>query len=238
MKNGNPSEEPTNPPTPPSPVRTEPAQPMGTVVERFRRSMVMDYEKWHDGIGYDVDLLRKATDEELAEIEAILVNRSVGDWRDVEALAALNTPRARVGLREALSSPSQEIRVAVTRYAPDLVDEDEHAVALVNALEQAEFYRGLTQAMMQVAEFHPPAVIDALLRGTLARDGASAVHFAAMLLFIHGKADSPFDMEQRPFLLEFNTPDQIVRQAMFRELCERIGADAGPYLAQADRPGK
>jgi hypothetical protein len=56
--------------------------------------------------------------------------------------------------------------------------------------------------------------------------GDVAMHFAAMLLFVHGKADSEFDWEHRPFLLQFNTEDPAERAPAYRELCERIGLAA------------
>jgi len=49
--------------------------------------MEMNYEKWHDGIGYDLDALEKMTPEELKSVETMLKGRS--DWRDVEALAEI-----------------------------------------------------------------------------------------------------------------------------------------------------
>ena len=55
-----------------------------------------------------------------------------------------------------------------------------------------------------------------------------AVHFAAMLLFLHGQADSPCDMAQRPFLLHFNTGDRTAREAAFAELCRRISLTRAP----------
>jgi len=38
--------------------------------------------------------------------------------RDVEALAALDTARAREALKAAIKSSNHEVRAAVTRYAP------------------------------------------------------------------------------------------------------------------------
>jgi len=49
-----------------------------------------------------------------------------------------------------------------------------------------------------------------------------------MLLFVHGQADSSFDWDQRPFFLKFNTADRTEREAMFRELCDRIGVAPAP----------
>jgi hypothetical protein len=210
--------------------KPEPPKPP-TVVERFLGSMEMNYEKWHDGIGYDLDIIKTATPEELVEIENLLVNRPVSDWRDVEALAALNSPRARALLRKKLKGGNPELATAVTGYAPEIAADDEHTAALVAALEHSEVYGGLTQALLQVEEFHPPQIIDALFRGVLAREGDTAVHFAAMLMFLHGKAETSFDWDQHPFFLRFHTNVRAERQTAFRELCQKVGVDANPYLA-------
>jgi hypothetical protein len=215
-----------------SPLPPKPALPKRepTLMERFRDSMVMDYEKWHDGIGYDLALIKKATPEELVEIEDILISGGVNDWRDVEALAALGSPRARALLRKTLKRGKSQLATAVTEYAPDLVSEDERTETLVAALEVAKTYEGLTQTLFQVETFHPPRVIDALLRGVLRRDGETAVYLAAMLMFVHGKAKSAFDWDHRPFYLQFNTNNQREREALFRELCGKLGIKPEPYL--------
>lgn len=206
--------------------------PAASLVERFRNSMAIDYEKWHDGVGYEVGLIAQATPAERNQIEQLLLGRGARDWRDVEALAALGTPPALGVLREALQNADDEIRVAVLQHAPDLVDQSERTVALVDALAGAEFGSGLTQALGEVEDFHPPAVIDALFRGALRRDGQVAVHFAAMLTYLYGKAAEPFEWEQRDFFLKFNADDRAERESCFRELCDHIGFDADELLAR------
>jgi hypothetical protein len=203
---------------------------MESPLDRFLRSMMINYEKWHDGIGYDIDALREASASERSEIENTLVRRFKTDWRDVEALAALNTPKSKELLQKAMKEGNAEIRAAVMRYAPELVSDEERIRPLVKALETAEFYGGLTQTMDLVEEFHPAEIMDALLRGALHRSGEVAVHFAALLMYLHGKASEPFDMEQRPFFLRFNTPNQADRKTVFRELCEKIGVDSSKYM--------
>jgi hypothetical protein len=199
-------------------------------VRRFRESMVIDHEKWHDGIGYDLAVLRAATPGERGAIESLLLARGAADWRDVEALAALGTPAALAALQDALATGSTEIRLAVLRHAPDLVSHDVRVANLVAALESAEPFGGLSQTLAEVPACHPPPVLDALFRGALERGGDVAVHFAAMLAFLHGKADEPFDWNQRPFFLRFHTEVRSEREAVFRELCELIGVDAGQYV--------
>ena len=196
--------------------------------------MVIDYEKWHDGVGYDLDAIREASQDERQAIEILLFNRGTRDWRDVEALAALDTAGARAALRQAKHSRDHDVALAVARYAPDLLSVDERTAVIVRALQSAQFYEGLSEALDQADVHHPPAVIDALLRGTIERNDDAAVHFAALVLFLHGKADSPFDMAQRPFFLTFNTPDRDQRTRAFCELCRKVGLDPASYMSKGE----
>lgn len=191
--------------------------------DRFARSMQLDYDRWHDGVGYDLGALSDAGPDERAAIEAMLLAHSPRGWRDVEALAALGSARARAALQAWMEDGDAEVRLAIARHAPALLGERQRVGSLVRALETAALYGGLTQALDEAAALHPPEVVAALLRGARERDGEVAVHFAALLLFIHGQAGAPFDMAQRPFVLRFNTADRGERDAAFAELCRRLG---------------
>ncbi len=217
--------------TAPSIASTTPQQTESSL-KRFMRSMVMDFEKWHDGTGYDLEALRSASAEERKAIEAILVHRGTRAWQDVEALAQLDTPRAKAALETALAAGNHEVRLAVARHAPDVADVTRRTKSLVDALQHAGFFGGLTEALDQAATFHPPEVIAALFHGVLHRDGSIAVHFAALLLLIHGKANAPFDQTQLSFFLQFKTQDRAEREVAVRELCRRIGADPEVWLAK------
>lgn len=210
-----------------------------SLVDRFRASMILDYDRWHDGIGYDIALLKDATPAERTEIEREVLRRGVDDWRDVEALAALDSPTARERLRAILVGGSLDLACAVLAHAPDLVADAERTTTLVAALERLEFGGGgLTQAMLLVEEHHPPPVVDALIRGVLTRDGGVAYHFASMLLFIHGVVASRWDMTERPFLLTLTTADPIVRLERFRLLCTRLGLDPESVLRRIGHAGR
>ena len=202
----------------------------GSPLDRFRRSLQIDYEKWHDGIGYDLDAIREASTEERESIEALLLQQGARDWRDIEALAVLDSPQAREVLRSAMTSRDQKVALAVARHATDLLDEAERTALIVRGLERATAYAGLPQALLQVQDFHPAPVIEALFHGILRREGEVAVHFAAMLMFLHGQAETHFDWDKRPFFLTFRTRDPKKRAAAFRELCRKIGIDARRYL--------
>jgi hypothetical protein len=214
----------------PSPVPIPAAFNSNSCLNRFQRSMVIDYEKWHDGIGYDLSILNEADPSELVTIEAMLIARRSSDWRDVEALATIGTERAKAELLRAFSVGNAEIRGAVLSHAPELVSESKKTDHLVEALRTGEFYYGLSQAINEAADFHPPEVIAQLFQSALKRDGGVAVHCAAVLMFIHGKAAEKFDWAHRPFFLRFKTEKPAEREAVFRELCDRIGVDPEIYL--------
>ncbi len=195
----------------------DPASP----VARFDRSRVMDYEKWHDGIGFDLDALREMTDAERAEVTRSLTPPS--GWRDVEALAAIDSEQARLELRSAATRGSNEVRLAVSQYAPQLLDEEARTASLIRALTSAKLMEGLTAALDQAEEFHPPAVLTTLWRGLLERPGDIAYNFAATLSVIYGKIDSSADWSHRPLFLRFNTDDRAERLVALRELADLLG---------------
>jgi hypothetical protein len=185
--------------------------------------MDLDYDKWREGTGYAIELIDEATPDERRAIETILVQSATEGWREVEALARLGTPTARKALERFLHSPKTELRMALIRHAPDLVSQGQRIDALVRGIESAEIFGGLSETLDEAAEFHPPEVVDALLRGVLERQGSEACLFAALLLYIHGKTSCRLGMEERPFWIRINTEDPVERKALFDELCQRIG---------------
>lgn len=199
-------------------------------LSRFIESMKIDYEKWHDGIGYDLEALKEANKEEREAIERILLNRNPPDWRDIEALAALDTPETRSALIVTTLRGINEVNMSVLRFAPELINDDLRTKLIVQALKTASFYYGLRQALEIVEKYHPEEVVQELFQGLLKREGEVAVHFAAMLFYIYGKAETSFDMEHRAFFLKFNTEKESERKIVFKELCEVINVDYREHL--------
>ena len=200
-------------------------------IRRFEKSMEINYEKWHDGVGYDIEAIGTASPAEKKAIEQMLIQHKPRDWRDIEALAKIGTKRAREAIKEAIKDPNPDVRVAVTRFSPDLVSDDERTKSIVDALQHAELFGGLSQVLDNVEEYHPTEVKEALISGLLNREGEIAVLYAAMLFYLYGKAKEPFDMKQRPFFLRFNTENREERVEVFRELCEQLDIYPGKYLA-------
>lgn len=188
----------------------------------------MNYERWHDGVGYDLAALDEMMEGDKDSTVDMLISNLDEPWRIFEALEYANTPKALAVIKEALRHQSLGVRIAASRFAKG-VDTDRERV-LIDALERADFYEGLSQALDQVETFHPPGVVDALLRGLLKRGDSGAVNFAGMVLYIYGKADSTFDWDRRPLFLRFGTEDLKEREQAFLEICTILEIDPKPYL--------
>ena len=196
---------------------------------RFNESMELDYDRWKEGTGYDLDALRAMSPVARAIVELRLTPPT--GWRDVEALAHIDTPTAAETLRAAAEHGTPEVRMAVLHHAPQLVPQDARTISLVQALSEARPFEGLSATLDQVMDHHPPPVVDALFAQLLAAPGENAYHYAAALTVIHGKAESEYDWALRPLWLEFNTDDVTARRAAFLALCSAIGVDGPARLA-------
>lgn len=199
---------------------TRPIKDASPLVRQYLDSMVMNYNRWHDGVGYDLEALGSMTADEREGIEQLLITKSLDDWRDVEALAALNTVSARRRLLAAFERADLSQKVDLISHATSLFTDEERAGVLVTALRNGGKDASLTQVMMEVEELHPPAVIEALWHGVREHEDVVAGQFAMMLLFLHGKASSPYDWDWRPFMLRFQGEP---REPLERELRGHVG---------------
>jgi len=199
-------------------------------LKRFKQSMQIDYKKWHDGIGYDINAIKSASLAERNAIEDMVINHRPRNWQDIEALAELNTAHAKAAIKKAMKDPDPIVRIAVTRFAPNLVSNRERSQSLIEALQSSQIFSGLSQTLDDIEKFHPKPVKEALLKGLLSREGEVAVLFAAMLFYIYRKTADPFDMKLHSFFLSFNTENREKRLQAFRVLCSQLNINAEKYL--------
>jgi hypothetical protein len=201
---------------------------------RFKASMNIGYIEWHDGIGYDLDALRELGPEEVVLAETLVIERSLRDWRDIEALDCIGTERSLAELKKALASQSLEVRLAAVErlVIRGLLSSSEFETIVLDALARTTLLDGMTRALRLAASRPTPAIRKKLL--SCARDGNDdiRVHAAALAHFLYGCSSSAFDMRLRPLYLRFNSKDARARQAAYEELCATIiAAGHGPELA-------
>jgi hypothetical protein len=186
---------------------------------RFVASMSLGYEQWHDGDGYDLAALAGMTAGDRTAAEGLLLENLAehGDWRDVEALAALGTATASAALRAATRHSKPEVRnraLAILAEADPQADTD---------LEE-NLVRAVKAGALELAQSHPtPRVKRALLDCCRLGDPVTRVNAAAMLLYLCGQAAEPFDWSQRPFFLRFGSEDSAELRAVWTELRQRTG---------------
>lgn len=191
-------------------------------MERFRTSMTIGHDQWRDGTGYDLEALAALEEPEREEAERLLVARAGEDWRDLEALAAIATPGALEALRRALAEGVPQIRLAAAGYLHELGKLDDLGPAVLEALGPAkDDFSLFSRVLDEIGEHRIRAATPALLEIARAGDGTRAVNAVAMLYYLGGLTDEPFDWDRRPFFLRFAEPGED-RRAAFDELCAAL----------------
>jgi hypothetical protein len=182
--------------------------------------MQIDRDAWIDGRGYDLDALNRCTESDKTQILDILRNNleSHADWRDVEAVAAMDTQTAECLLSNLADHPDADVRLHAMTYLEDRGDAAPLMGEIVRLLRDPAAAVA-TNLLMTLAEEHPtPEVQAALLDCAL--DGAEdlRVHAAALALYLAGIAQQNFDWNYRPLFLRFGEPDRNERLAALDEL--------------------
>lgn len=185
--------------------------------DRFLASMNIGYEQWHDGVGYDLDALDRMSPRERESVEAVLVARAESDWRDLEALDRLGTPRAHDAILRARSAHDLQIRLYAHRYGPTASPREWEA-AIVDGLAVRDNITTLVSALTAATEFVSPPVVRALWREVRTANNTSAFHCAAALCTIAGRTASVYDNGYRDLCLRMHGPQTPARDAAILEL--------------------
>jgi hypothetical protein len=193
--------------------------------KKFRQSMSIGYMEWHEGIGYDLVALAALPPQELVAAEDLLVARHAADWRDLEALDQIGSPRALRELENALRSKSIDIRIEAARRlaARSLLTDSAIEATIVNALPTTTILDGMVKTLAFAAEHPSPSVLRALLNCSVHGNDDIRVHAAALVHFLYGGSASSFDMNFRPFYLRFASKNPQERTDAYGELCAKIG---------------
>ena len=195
----------------------------------FLDSMIMNFDRWHDGIGYDLEALKRLGSEEQASIEERLIKNleQAGDWRDVEALAALGTTSAHSAVNKARFHNDTKVRNYALRICLNTQDSKDMTKKDIAELEE-QVIQAVKHGNFQIAEYMPTkAVKKALLHSILSVEYNSEIRVSAVafLLYLCGQAPEPFDWSQRPFFLLFSSSkkDPKMLQQAWEHLRKRTG---------------
>ena len=187
----------------------------------------MDYAKWHDGVGYDLDVLRKLSIDEKEKVEDVLITHGVRDWRDIEALAEIGSEKALSAIKSALQSDKYEVRIKAIESLSEkkVVGEKEIETVLVETIPLVSILNGQTFTLRLAEKYPTSEVKRALLWCTLHGNDDMRVHAAALIYYLYGIATSSFDWNYRPFYLRFGDKNLSNRKLAYDELCDKIQVD-------------
>jgi HEAT repeat protein len=187
--------------------------------------MRLNFDRWHDGEGYDLEALSELSPAEVTHVARLLIRRlatSEADWRDIEALAAIGSPAAETALSKLLTHPCAELRLRAARYFAGQGQPAAMEKEIVELLRDPNAEVSASLLMREAEEFPSDAVKQALLDCSV--DGRSdlRVHAAALALYLYGGAAEPFDWAHRPLFLRFGEDDREERLQALGELRSRM----------------
>jgi hypothetical protein len=194
---------------------------------RFRQSMMLDYGKWRDGEPYDIAALSEITDEERGLITDELIAKASLDWRDVEALRALGTPKALRRIAKAAVDQADgggaEALVQQIDSAGWSAETEKRLIAMLEDLRSME---GASDRLYGLCERYPtPAVMQQLMRNARTQSDETMRYSAgAVLLYLTGHAGDwhGLDKAHRPHLLDLNSDDYKTYKAAVAWLEDKV----------------
>lgn len=205
----------------PSPKNPSPAY------TRFKQSTAIDYSKWRDGEPYDIAALSEITAEERDLLTDELCANDSLDWRDVEALRALGTPKAR--MRVGKAAEKQTDGAGIEAFYDDIAKQGWTAKIeerFIEKLERAASMTGALDRLYDIAEEHQtPAVMKQLMRNArVSSDDTVRYSMGAFLLYLTGHVENRyvFDTDHRPHLLNLNSADYKTYKAAVTWLEDKV----------------
>lgn len=189
--------------------------------------MTIDYGKWRDGEPYDIAALSDITDDERDLLTDEICGKSSLDWRDVEALRALDTPKARQ--RVARAAKRQHDGGGAEALLTEIESggwTEASEKRVIEMLEHMESMTGASDRLYDLCEQHQtPAILKQLMRNArIQSDPTMRYSSGAFLLYLAGHVDSRyvFDTDHRPHLLDLNSDDYKTYKAAVAWLEDKV----------------
>src|SRR4051812_39215162 len=122
--------------------------------------MTLDYDRIHNGYGYDLEALDELTPDELIRAEDLVIAQRLSGWREIDGLNHLGSSHAIAEMMKALHSAEIEVRMRATGYlvSRKLITEGDVEDIIINALGKTTILNGLAFTLRLVTEYPTPAV--------------------------------------------------------------------------------
>jgi hypothetical protein len=203
----------------PGPAQVRPT----SALKRFVSSIVPVWKQWAAGQRYDVAALKEITAPQRDQAVALITDRDI-TWREVEALAAIDTPQARAAVDAAaqhhLSIDTRLAAAAVMHQQGRLAEVDTFVARQLHLLDRPA--NGLARALA-MAERYPSEVVKQALLWASYNSTECAPECARLLLRLTGAAREPFDENVHKMLLKLDLHNSYFdRKTAFDELCALV----------------
>lgn len=192
--------------------------------ERFKASIVPRWGQWEEGQTYDIAALSGMTAAQRADAVSLLTGRDI-TWREVEALAVIDTPKARAAVdaasRDHLSIDTRLAAAEVMHRQGRMADIDRFIARQIRHLDRPA--NGLARALAMAERYQNGAVKQALLWASY-NATECAPDCARLLLRLTGAAQEPFAGSVQSMLLKLGLHNSSFdRETAFKELCLLVG---------------
>lgn len=192
--------------------------------ERFLAGLRIDYERWHDGVGFDLASIPALSPLQQRRAVDLLRTREL-TWRELDALAQLDTPEAWEAIDEAVNDPqSTMLRFRAASLQAEHGRRSDLSDVIVRELKRMERSdEGETAVLLAAREHDSPRVRMGLLWASWNRTPC-APNAAALLLFLTGHAADPLALEHRDIVLGLGPHENsFVRGAAMEKLERLVG---------------
>ena len=161
------------------------------------------------------------TDEERA---SVLEMMSAGDmaWREIEVLERLALPDSWAAIEEAIQdhlSIDTRLAAAAALHRVNRLSRPIDEIIADELMNLSTIENGCTRALL-LAEQHPTDRVKQALLWASRNRTECAMHCAALLCYLTGVGQEPFDWNLRPLFLRLDPHNsELEREAAFKELC-------------------
>jgi len=199
--------------------------------QKFTASMVPKPERAGDP--YDIATIKRMPGREQEKLVDLLTQRGQVTWRDVEALAIINSPKARAAVDAAsqdyLSIDTRLAAAEVMNREGRLPDMDTFLAREIRQLSDPAI--GLQRAL-EIARRHPSETVKQALLWASYNTTECAPHCASLLLTLTATAKEPFDEKVKLMLQKLGLHNSYFdRKAAFDELCELVKMELDTSVA-------
>lgn len=197
-------------------------------VKRFRDSMVMDFDMWHDGEGFDLSAIDDMTVQERKDLAALL-RSGQKTWRELEALAALDLEDVATIIEDTSrtdASADNRMTAAAALHERGRMSRDDFEAKVCDEIRKLDKPGdGSVRILLEAQSLASVKVKQALLWSSWNRTEMSML-CAALVLYLCGKAEDPLAWSHREWLFDLQPNNSyFTRKKAFDKVCGLIGME-------------